>query len=138
MNFKSYVSKYPNKLLYNVQFYKNKNCFVGNINFSVINQTTIINNISIANQFKGLGYGSFLLKKCEKYTLQNYNIKKMEALAWQPFLGSSVVNFYIKNGFNKKSNNYKFYDDSTILYHLIPMEKKYNTNNLNGYFNYNI
>lgn len=124
MNFRYHVSKYPNKLLYNVQFYKNKNCFVGNINFSVDNHVTIINNISINKEFKRYGYGSFLLKKCEKYTLQNYNIKKMEALAWQPFLGTSVVDFYIKNGFiTKVPENNQIYDDSKTMYKLILMEK---------------
>lgn len=123
MTLKYIINKSTTRCLYNVNIFKN-NLLFGNVNFQIYNTTAYLNNIEVKE--KKRGYGSYILINFENYVKYNYNINKIDLLAWQPSNDNNVLNFFEMHGYYhlNPNENPEIYDDSIIIYDLYKLTKK--------------
>ena len=123
--FKHYIKSLPSQLIYNINMYKHGNKF-GNLNFVVLQNQAILNNIEVNET--GQGNGSELLKHFESHVKNIYNVNQVSLLAWQEAGCSNVLNFFEKHGYKYIENKYvntQTFDDSIKIYDLHKMFKTF-------------
>lgn len=117
--FTYHISRLPSKTLYKINMYKCGKS-LGNMNFQIENNIAVLNNLEV--NIKNTGYGSHFLNIFEKYVKYKYNVYEVHLLAWQPYSGENVINFFQKNGYYNLA--YKgVYDDSVTMFDLFKMRK---------------
>ena len=121
------VSRINNSKLMNFELF-NKNKIIGTSNImvdNIDNNSATINTLCIGNQYRNMGHGSTLLQGIEKCVKNEYNIKNVNLLAWQPRGSSEVFDLLKKNGYIEVENDdIDIYDDYDTIYDLIKFNKK--------------
>ena len=110
----------PNTL--KIKLFENK-IKIGQILASV-DKDAYINMLSVDDGYKNKGNGRRLLSEMERILKKEYNVCKINLLAWQK-QGECLVDFYKKNQYFIKEPNKKIAtrDDGEYIYELIPMCK---------------
>ena len=110
----------PNTL--KIKLFENK-IKIGQILASV-DKDAYINMLSVDDGYKNKGNGRRLLSEMERILKKEYNVCKINLLAWQK-QRECLVDFYKKNQYFIKEPNKKIAtrDDGEYIYELIPMCK---------------
>lgn len=103
-----------------INAYKN-NIPIGNTISHTIGNSAYINNIEIYKTCRNNKLGTKLLKETENLLLEN-NIKKIYINAWEK-QGENTSEFFLKNGYIPRDNNYNIYDNGEVIFDIIPMIK---------------
>ena len=97
---------------------------IGSSKYFITNNTALLSSINIYDNYKYKGYGNRLMYYAETFLMQNYNINRINTLAWQPSCSTDIVDFYTKNGFITNPNSIiQTYDDSVTQFDLFHMHK---------------
>lgn len=125
MTIRYFVSRLPSRCSYHVRTILNDNS-LSKFQFCVHGTQTTINNIEIAEQYRGQGWGKRTITQIEDYVKNAYNVDEIHLLAWQPSGGTEVVDFYKKLGYKEGDSvrGINKFDDSVVIYDLYPFSKK--------------
>ena len=103
-----------------------------------------INNFNINNKYHKMGHGSTFLQGIETSIKLDYNVNRINLVAWQQMGNDNVMKFYKKNGYveselsnnvcddynnihendeNMYNNHNNVYDDYEKIYNLIQFDK---------------
>ena len=108
--------------LHQFQFFKNSK-HVGHCKTVIQGEGAILSDLEIYDPYKKQGFGSEFLQKSETILKNDYNVKDISLLAWQPATGFEVVDFFKKNNYIQDYSNIGQYDDSATLFDLHKMRK---------------
>ena len=108
--------------IYDFQLICNKQ-HIGSCKLILNDQDVTINHIEIIDSHKKEGHGSWLLQETEKILKNDYGIKKISLLGWQPSGSFDIVDFYKKNGYVNTYKHTRVYDDYVTIFDLYDLHK---------------
>ena len=99
---------------------------IGTLLFTSKLETGYLINIKIATNFRGVGYGSILIKNAETILIEKYNINTIRLTAWEnSYVSNNLIGFYEQNGYNVTDiKNISYYDNGYDIFNIVPMVKK--------------
>lgn len=109
--------------LHNFQFFKDSK-HIGHCKTTIRDKCAILSDLEIYNPYKKQGFGSEFLQKTEAILKNDFSVKDVSLLAWQPVTGFEVVDFFKKNNYIQNTNTINsHYDDYVTMFELHQMHK---------------
>jgi len=128
----SNTSKY--KIINFSLFNNNLNIGTSRVMVDIINRNDVasatINTFNINKKYQKIGHGSTFLQGIETSIKFDYNVNRLNLVAWQQMGNDNVMKFYKMNGYiesppstNVYNNHNNVYDDYEKIYNLIKFYK---------------
>ena len=128
----SNTSKY--KIINFSLFNNNLNIGTSRVMVDIINRNDVasatINTFNINKKYQKIGHGSTFLQGIETSIKFDYNVNRINLVAWQQMGNDNVMKFYKMNGYiesppstNVYNNHNNVYDDYEKIYNLIKFYK---------------
>ena len=128
----SNTSKY--KIINFSLFNNNLNIGTSRVIVDIINRNDVasatINTFNINKKYQKIGHGSTFLQGIETSIKFDYNVNRLNLVAWQQMGNDNVMKFYKMNGYiesppstNVYNNHNNVYDDYEKIYNLIKFYK---------------
>ena len=109
-----------------ISLIKNNDSLLYNVGTSQVlisDKHATLSNISIIPYYQNCGFGSSLLTETEAYIQEQFNVSRMNLLAFQPIGSTNILDFYYKHGYVNSDSDIGTYDNQSQIYDLVRLHK---------------